>query len=564
MAGAGKKTFVPGDVLTAAQVNDYLMDQSVMRFSGSAARAASITAPTEGMVTYLDNTNRLYIYDGAAWQEIGMEADDVRNLISASGQIIVGTAAGSVTSIPLGNNGEVLHVDVTASAGVAWKVVEAGGAATYFQVAASGVTSLPSALPGGFYRISTSTTSSWSDTQWRFVDTDGNLYGVTITGGAGFVTIPVTVASLNLTTASAAPFTVLVEEISGVTATLLDAPTVTSFDWQTVGSGSIVATTASLAASIGSFDVTTGKFNNLGPASVRTASIATLGSGTLNASYNVVVVQSNPTGVWSTGSAIKAPAYPFQYFTANGTYVAPPWSASADILVVSGGGGGATYSPTPAGHSSGGGGGAGGASVFTNRATPGSISVTVGAGGGVGGSGNSSSFGSFSTTGGGRGVSGAAGNGIPGGSGGGGAGVPAGVTAGTGGTGVTGQGNPGGAGAVSTPSRPAGGGGGFGSAGAPGSVSIGAQSGGSGSVVWGVSFGGGGGGGNASGSPTTLGPAGGPGGGGRGSSYHYSGTAGTAYTGGGGGGGSGRGPGATYQARNGRAGGAGFVIVRAR
>ena len=33
MAGAGAKLFVSGDVLTAAQVNTYLMDQAVMRFA---------------------------------------------------------------------------------------------------------------------------------------------------------------------------------------------------------------------------------------------------------------------------------------------------------------------------------------------------------------------------------------------------------------------------------------------------------------------------------------------------------------------------------------------------
>ncbi len=49
----GFKTFTAGSVLTAADVNGYLMTQAVPVFTNEAARAAAITAPTEGMVAYL-------------------------------------------------------------------------------------------------------------------------------------------------------------------------------------------------------------------------------------------------------------------------------------------------------------------------------------------------------------------------------------------------------------------------------------------------------------------------------------------------------------------------------
>lgn len=67
MAGAGKKTFASGEVLTASDVNGYLMDQAVMKFADSSARGSAIAAPSEGMVSYLDDTNKLEVYDGAAW-----------------------------------------------------------------------------------------------------------------------------------------------------------------------------------------------------------------------------------------------------------------------------------------------------------------------------------------------------------------------------------------------------------------------------------------------------------------------------------------------------------------
>jgi hypothetical protein len=68
MAGLGRKTFTAGDILTAAQVQGYLQDQSIMVFAGTAARASAIASPSEGMFTYLSDTNALEYYDGAAWQ----------------------------------------------------------------------------------------------------------------------------------------------------------------------------------------------------------------------------------------------------------------------------------------------------------------------------------------------------------------------------------------------------------------------------------------------------------------------------------------------------------------
>jgi hypothetical protein len=53
MAGAGFTTFTAGSVLTAAQVNTYLMQQAVMVFTNEAARDAAITSPSEGMIAYL-------------------------------------------------------------------------------------------------------------------------------------------------------------------------------------------------------------------------------------------------------------------------------------------------------------------------------------------------------------------------------------------------------------------------------------------------------------------------------------------------------------------------------
>lgn len=76
MAGAGSKLFTSGSVLTAAQVNTYLMDQSVMRFADEATRTAAFggvgeAVLAEGMVSYLMDTDSVQVYDGSAWVSVG-------------------------------------------------------------------------------------------------------------------------------------------------------------------------------------------------------------------------------------------------------------------------------------------------------------------------------------------------------------------------------------------------------------------------------------------------------------------------------------------------------------
>jgi hypothetical protein len=67
MAGAGKKTFVAGEVLLAQDVNDYLMDQSIMNFASDAARGSAIPTPTEGMLALSKDIDEIDYYNGSAW-----------------------------------------------------------------------------------------------------------------------------------------------------------------------------------------------------------------------------------------------------------------------------------------------------------------------------------------------------------------------------------------------------------------------------------------------------------------------------------------------------------------
>jgi hypothetical protein len=69
-AGLGFKDFVTGEVLTAADVDGYLM-QGVWVFADAAARTAAVTSPQEGNMSYLKDTNSTEYYSGSAWVAVG-------------------------------------------------------------------------------------------------------------------------------------------------------------------------------------------------------------------------------------------------------------------------------------------------------------------------------------------------------------------------------------------------------------------------------------------------------------------------------------------------------------
>ena len=73
-AGLGFKTFTTGEVLTAGDVNGYLM-QGINVFATTTARNAAITAPAEGQFAFTKDTNSLWYYDGAAWVASGATGD---------------------------------------------------------------------------------------------------------------------------------------------------------------------------------------------------------------------------------------------------------------------------------------------------------------------------------------------------------------------------------------------------------------------------------------------------------------------------------------------------------
>lgn len=74
MAGSGRKVFTAGEVLRAADVNGYLMDQAVQVYAGTAVRGTAVgTAATDGMMSYLQDTNRIEVYKTSGTAIAGWE-----------------------------------------------------------------------------------------------------------------------------------------------------------------------------------------------------------------------------------------------------------------------------------------------------------------------------------------------------------------------------------------------------------------------------------------------------------------------------------------------------------
>jgi hypothetical protein len=120
MAGAGYKLFNTGDVLTAAQVNTYLMEQSIMRFATTAARNTALSGVlAEGMVCYIDADNNLYKYTGSSWVNI------TASPLTTKGDLYTYSTADA--RLAAGSNGQQLVADSSATTGLRWQNNYAAG-----------------------------------------------------------------------------------------------------------------------------------------------------------------------------------------------------------------------------------------------------------------------------------------------------------------------------------------------------------------------------------------------------------------------------------------------------
>jgi hypothetical protein len=148
-AGQGFKTFITGEVLTAGDVNGYLM-QGINVFASEAARNAAITSPEEGQFAFTKDTNSLWYYTGSAWAASGATGDiegvtagvgisgggtsgtvtitnSMATAIDAKGDLVAGTGADTFARLAVGANNTVLTADSSTATGLKWAAAAGGG-----------------------------------------------------------------------------------------------------------------------------------------------------------------------------------------------------------------------------------------------------------------------------------------------------------------------------------------------------------------------------------------------------------------------------------------------------
>jgi hypothetical protein len=175
-AGLGFKDFTTGEVLTAADVDGYLM-QGIWVFASTAARNAAVTSPQEGNFAFTKDTNSLWYYDGAAWVASGATGDiegvtagigisgggtsgtvtvtnSMATAIDAKGDLVAGTGADTFAKLTVGANNTVLTADSAEATGLKWATPSSGGGLTLLSTTSlSGATTSITGISGSYINL---------------------------------------------------------------------------------------------------------------------------------------------------------------------------------------------------------------------------------------------------------------------------------------------------------------------------------------------------------------------------------------------------------------------------
>jgi len=298
------KLFSTGEVLTAANVNNYLMKQTVMVFADAATRTTALSGVlAEGMISYRSDAKVLEIYNGSAWVDFsgditgvtagtGLTGGGTSGTVTLTldptvpyGYSTTATAAGTTTLTATSNRVQmftgtttqtvVLPVASTMTLGQAFTIHNnSTGSLT---VQSSGLNNVIVIPAGNTYQVTSILTSGTTAASW-----DADFTGTTSTTGSGStvldtgatLTSPLINLGINANTATTYTF-VATDNGKLVTSNNASAQTLS------------IPTNASVAFPIG--------------AQINVAWITGAGQPTINA------VTSGTTTVLSTGATSTAP-----------------------------------------------------------------------------------------------------------------------------------------------------------------------------------------------------------------------------------------------------------------
>lgn len=134
----GYKTFQNGYPLPASDLNNYLMDQVVATFASATERDSYLTAPIEGQLCWLNDSNKYVYYTGAAWADlISTPTPGVSEQTGTTYTIVAGDAQ---TTVFVNNaSGTTVTIDDEIAVGERIDFVQKGAGAITF-AAGAGVT----------------------------------------------------------------------------------------------------------------------------------------------------------------------------------------------------------------------------------------------------------------------------------------------------------------------------------------------------------------------------------------------------------------------------------------
>lgn len=122
-----------GDVLDAADLNEFLGNQVIARFTNTAARTAAYgvshaPALEAGLFAWTADDEKLYYYDGTSWEEVGSQVADgeiTAVKIASDAVTTVKILDSAVTSAKIAD-GTIVNADVNASAAIAYSKLNLG------------------------------------------------------------------------------------------------------------------------------------------------------------------------------------------------------------------------------------------------------------------------------------------------------------------------------------------------------------------------------------------------------------------------------------------------------
>jgi hypothetical protein len=206
-AGLGFKDFVTGEVLTAADVDGYLM-QGVWVFASAAARDAAVTSPQEGNFAYLKDTNVTTYYTGSAWANL--DTTGMTNPMTTTGDTIYSSPGSTPVRLGIGSTGNVL----TVAGGVpTWAAPAGGGGMTLIETLA---------LTSGSSVTSSTISGDYTDLQIIFrgvLSNNGSAMDVRLNGDTGSNYFGGYIRNDNGTISGAVPGETTWININGATAT---------------------------------------------------------------------------------------------------------------------------------------------------------------------------------------------------------------------------------------------------------------------------------------------------------------------------------------------------------